>query len=84
VHRSSGFEVNTVDAITVLKGYMYLTRRHICFFAHMPDREVGHIAPSLSKAGRPADSPLHRTSLSKQALCTRGHGQSSTPSTGLF
>lgn len=27
------------DAI-VLKGYMYLTRKHICFFAHMPDKEV--------------------------------------------
>jgi hypothetical protein len=42
---------NAVDAIAVLKGYMYLTRRHICFFAHMPDREVGHVAPSLLFAG---------------------------------
>lgn len=25
----------------VLKGYMYLTKKHICFFAHMPTREVG-------------------------------------------
>lgn len=51
MHRSFGLEVNTVDATAVLKGYMYLTRRHICFFAHMPDREVGHVAPSISVAG---------------------------------
>lgn len=24
----------------VLKGYMYLTKKQICFFAQMPDREV--------------------------------------------
>lgn len=24
----------------VLQGYMYLTNSHLCFFAHMPTREV--------------------------------------------
>ena len=24
----------------LLQGYMYLTNTHICFFAHMPSREV--------------------------------------------
>lgn len=27
--------------VIVLQGYMYLTNSHICFFAHMPSREVG-------------------------------------------
>ena len=31
----------------VLKGYMYLTSRHICFFAHMPDREVSSATESV-------------------------------------
>lgn len=31
----------------VLKGYMYLTARHICFFAHMPDREVSCLILSI-------------------------------------
>lgn len=32
----------------VLKGYMYLTARHICFFAHMPEREVSTLVQSLN------------------------------------
>jgi hypothetical protein len=32
----------------VLKGYMYLTSHHICFFAHMPDKEVcGALCPDI-------------------------------------
>lgn len=28
------------DILIVLQGYMYLTNTHICFFAHIPSREV--------------------------------------------
>lgn len=31
-----------VNISLVLKGYMYLTKRHICFFANMPNENVRH------------------------------------------
>nr|XP_019049094.1 sterol 3-beta-glucosyltransferase [Kwoniella bestiolae CBS 10118]OCF28024.1 sterol 3-beta-glucosyltransferase [Kwoniella bestiolae CBS 10118] len=38
----------------MLKGYMYLTKRHICFFANMPDKEnlVVKTGPLYKKASR--------------------------------
>ncbi|WWC86113.1 uncharacterized protein L201_000984 [Kwoniella dendrophila CBS 6074] len=38
----------------MLKGYMYLTKRHICFFANMPDKEnlVVKTGPLSKKASR--------------------------------
>ncbi|KAK4684673.1 hypothetical protein P7C73_g5496, partial [Tremellales sp. Uapishka_1] len=38
----------------VLKGYMYLTKDHICFFAHMPDKEnlIVKTGPLQKKASR--------------------------------
>ncbi|ORY29024.1 hypothetical protein BCR39DRAFT_559323 [Naematelia encephala] len=40
--------------LRMLKGYMYLTRRHLCFFAHMPHREnlVVKTGPLYKKASR--------------------------------
>ena len=38
----------------MLKGYIYLTRQHICFFAHMPDKDnlVVKTGPLSKKASR--------------------------------
>lgn len=33
-----------VSSLPVLQGYMYLTNTYLCFFAHMPSREVGTTA----------------------------------------
>ena len=32
--------------MAVLKGYMYITPKHICFFAHMPDGDVSFYVSS--------------------------------------
>jgi hypothetical protein len=40
---------NSLCGRIVLKGYMYLTDRHICFFAHMPNKEVHPAPPDLDR-----------------------------------
>lgn len=60
----------------VLQGYMYLTNSHLCFFAHMPSREVSlhDIASLLSHTisySAVQDQVLKSGTLSKRASRTK-------------
>jgi sterol 3beta-glucosyltransferase len=54
---------------SVLQGYMYLTNSYLCFFAHMPTREVGNL-PTTSYLPQ---FIFYRTKCSNLAHSTRRH-----------
>jgi len=61
----------------LLQGYMYITQKHVCFYAYIPKKHV-----SLSIDSR-SNTPLmltnvHSTMLAKLAICTSAAGRSTT------